>query len=585
MNERDSVRGISAVPGIVKGTVCFLSDDMDLLLKTYRKESAEREKEKFFQSRKDSLAAGERIVKDLRKENSEEQAAILEARGMILSDTVLESETIHRIEEEDMSAPLAVLKASEGLAEQFSDLDDPYLRERASDIQGAGKEIALRLLGQDTAARDVQGPVILCGQEIDPAVVADAERGGIAGLVIGSASRTSHAVIIAKSRGIPTVVGIEALREKIPDRAPAILDGNEGVVLVNPDEAAAETYRRKIEEEAALNRYYAGLAEKPAVTGDGFRVTLAANIGKPHDLDGAEAFGYEGVGLFRTEFLFMGRETFPTEEEQFEAYRYAVEKCGGKLCVIRTMDIGGDKPLSYLQIPEEKNPFLGWRAIRISLERTDLFLPQVRAILRAGVYGRAAVMLPMISGVEEIRKARGLIRQAMDDLKREGIPFSADIPVGIMVETPAAAVMARQLAPECDFFSIGTNDLVQYTLAVDRGNAKISSLYSYFHPAVLSLIAQVAQAAKERGIWVGMCGEMAGDPRAARFLCSLGFDELSMSPPSIPKVKDAVRRLETSRSEVEKVLSLGSVTEAEAYFAAPSGEVRSPSPEAPKKRP
>ncbi len=570
MAESFTVRGKCAVPGIAFGTLRYPAGDAQSLLASYRKATAQKEKERFLAARASALEGAERIARNLAGDGKTEQASILEARAMILSDSTLEAEVLSRIES-GLSAPEAALEASKALAAEIAAVDDPYLRERSVDVENAGREIFQFLMGGTGTDRS-GGASILCGEEIDPSAAADDEERAATGLVIGSGSVTSHVVIIAKSRGIPTIVGIDRIRERLPDGAPAILDAEEGLLILNPDPETAARYREKAKQETEQSRYLESLSDLPAVTLDGHRVTLAANIGKPHDIDSAAKYGCEGVGLFRTEFLFMGRDSLPTEEEQFEAYRYVIERCGGE-CVIRTMDIGGDKPLPYLQIPPEKNPFLGWRAIRISLERTDLFQTQIRAILRASHYGKAAVMLPMISGLEEIRKARGLISECMSQLKREGVPFDAGIPVGIMVETPAAVWMAPEFASECDFFSIGTNDLIQYTLAADRGNAKLSSLYTPFHPAVLRSIIRVIRAAHDRGIRVCMCGEMAGDPRAAGLLCSLGLDEFSMSLPFIPKVKDTVRRLTRNPEAAEKILFCKSKAETEAVlevFAKPS---------------
>ena len=570
MAESFTICGKCAVPGIVCGTLRYPAGDVQSLLASYRRETTQREKEQFLAARGAALEAAERISRNLTDAGKPEQASILETRKMILSDSILESQVFAEIES-GLSAPEATLKASKALAAQIAGVDDPYLRERSVDVENAGRELSRLLLGEAKPGPS-DGSSILCGEEIDPSAAADEEDGAAAGLVIGSGSVTSHVVIIAKSRGIPTIVGVDRIREQLPDGAPAILDGGKGLLIVNPDPETAERYREKAKQEKDRNRYFESLSDLPAVTRDGHRVTLAANIGKPHDIDSAVKYGMEGVGLFRTEFLFMGSNSLPTEQEQFEAYRYVIKRCRGQ-CVIRTMDIGGDKPLPYLQIPPEKNPFLGWRAIRISLERTDLFLTQIRAILRASHYGKAAVMLPMISGLEEIRKARELITECMGQLRREGIPFDEAIPVGIMVETPAAVWMAPEFAAECDFFSIGTNDLVQYTLAADRGNPKLASLYTPFHPAVLRSILRVIRAAHDRGIPVSMCGEMSGDPRAAGLLCSLGLDEFSMSPPSIPKVKDAIRGLTRQPEAAEKILSCSSTAEIEAVleaFAEPS---------------
>ena len=344
-------------------------------------------------------------------------------------------------------------------------------------------------------------------------------------------------------------MGIGDDLDKIAEGDDLIIDGERGDIIIRPADDVRAEYQEKLGKQQELKAYYAKLAPLPAVTTDGVRVTLAANIGTHMDVDTALSYGCEGVGLFRSEFVFMGRQDIPNEEDQFKAYKEAVEKCQGKLCVIRTMDIGGDKPLPYLNIPEEDNPFLGCRAVRISLNRRDLFLPQLKAILRAGVYGKAAIMIPMIINVEEFLKVREVFEEAKVELTHEGKAYSDNVQLGIMVETPAAAVMAPVFAKYVDFFSIGTNDLVQYTLAVDRGNHNISYLYSHFNPAVLQLVQRTIKAGIENGIWVGMCGEMASDPYAAVLLLAMGITELSMSAPSIPRVKEKIRSVSSTRAK------------------------------------
>ncbi|MCX7970670.1 MAG: phosphoenolpyruvate--protein phosphotransferase, partial [Negativicutes bacterium] len=386
---------------------------------------------------------------------------------------------------------------------------------------------------------------------------------------LGLGSTTSHAVIIAKSRGIVTVVGLQDSVLTMPDGQPAVVDGYTGQVWVNPGENLLGKYQQLLVEEENRRKRDLESASLPSVTLDGVRVQLAANVGLPSDIDGAIKLGAEGVGLFRTEFLFMGKNQPPSEDEQYEAYKYVIEACGAHLCVIRTMDIGGDKKLGYLQVPHEENPFLGYRAIRICLERPDVFLPQLKAILRAGVHGRAAIMLPMVINIEEVRRAREFLNQAADELMREGKEFDRSVPLGIMVETPAAAINAPNLAKEVDFFSIGTNDLCQYTLAVDRMNPKISALYDHFNPAVLRAIYNTIQASHQANIWTGMCGEMASDPLAAALLVGMGIDELSMNAPAVPRVKEMIRSINAGEAEaiVETVLNMDSGAEVRAFLA------------------
>jgi phosphotransferase system enzyme I (PtsI) len=558
-----TLRAKGAVPGIAQGYLHFLGCDLQKALKLYQPQNPSQELQRFYDARGAAEARSEKLAEMLRGEHQDQQAAILETQSLILWDTYFESLVVEKIQALGLSAPEAVLQSSEEMTAPILELDDPYLRERASDIKNAATQIAEILLGIEETK--LKTPAILFGEEIDPALVIGLSQKAT-GFIIKSASTTSHAVILAKSRGIPTLVGIKDLRGQIADNTPVILDGGEGLLILNPDEQTIRDYQLKTEAQDQKKQEYRRLTTISACTKDGIRVTLAANIGYPEELFEAAQYGFEGVGLFRTEFLFLGKSSLPTEEEQFFAYRRAIERCQGHRCIIRTMDIGGDKPLDCLKIPPEQNPFLGWRAIRISLERTELFLTQIRAILRAAVFGKAAIMLPMISSIKELRKAKTLIAQAMQSLEDEKVPFAGDVEVGIMVETPAVAIMAKQFAKECDFFSIGTNDLTQYTLAVDRGNPLVSQLYSYFHPAVLRLIRQVILAAHSQGKWVGMCGEMAGDPAATRLLCSWGIDELSMSLPQIPLVKQAILACETDLRWADGVFAFSQVEEIEDYL-------------------
>ena len=547
----ESLRGKGVIAGIAIGTIMMAGQNIDGYLKGYTPGNKDIENQKIKDAIKAVVAVLQENIKTLQAKGMAEQAAILEAHRMLAQGPMME-ETMHTKIETLANAPLAVLDTAKEQAAIFEQMDDPYFRERATDIRDVGKRIAKYILGvKEPEIGD--DPVILCGHEIEPSVIANIPTDKIAGVILGQGSTTCHAVIIAKARAIPTVVGIGERLAEIPDGALVVIDGERGDILVRPDEVTLADYREKIKQQEERKAYYAELAPLPAVTTDGVRVELCANIGNHMDVDAALTYGAEGVGLFRSEFVFMGRQDIPTEDDQFKAYKEAVEKCGGKICVIRTMDIGGDKPLPYLNIPPEDNPFLGYRALRISLQRRDLFLPQLKAILRAGVYGKAAIMAPMVINVAEFKKVLEFVDEAKLELSHEGKAFSENVQVGIMVETPAAAIMTPELAKYVDFFSIGTNDLVQYTLAVDRGNSSISYLYNHFNPAVLRLVERTARAAKDNGIWCGMCGEMASDPYAAVLLMAMGLTELSMSAPSIPRVKEKLRAV--SAVQAKEVLA------------------------------
>lgn len=543
------IRGKGVISGIAMGKIMLAGQNLDGYLVNYEPEDKETEKKKA----QDALTAVAEILREsiekLKSKDMKEQAAIMEAHRMMVQDPMMADNIMAKIEVLG-NAPQAVLKAAEEQAVMFEQMEDEYFAARAVDLRDVGKRVAKYILGvKEPEIGDEK--VILCGREIEPSVIAGMETEKIAGVLLGSGSTTAHAVIIAKARAIPTIVGLnkEDRIDRIADGDHVIMDGERGEIVVNPAPEDIASYDEKIKKQKELAAHYAALKDLPAVTTDGVKVDLMANIGTHMDVDNALNYGAEGVGLFRSEFVFMGRQEIPTEEDQFKAYKEAIEKCKGKLCVIRTMDIGGDKPLPYLNIPEEENPFLGYRAVRISLQRRDLFLPQLKAILRAGVYGKAAIMIPMIINVAEFKKVKEFIEEAKLELAHEGKAYSDDVQVGIMVETPAAAIMTPVLAKYVDFFSIGTNDLVQYTLAVDRGNANISYLYNHFNPAVLRLVQRTISSARENGIWAGMCGEMASDPNAAVLLMAMGISELSMSAPSIPRVKEKIRSISSVKAK------------------------------------
>lgn len=568
MKMSETIRGKGVISGIAMGKIMLAGQNLDGYLVNYEPEDKETEKNKA----KDALTAVAEVLREsiekLRKQDMMEQAAIMEAHRMMVQDPMMSDNILAKIDELG-NAPQGVLKAAEEQAQMFEQMDDEYFAARAVDLRDVGKRVAKYILGvKEPEIGDEK--VILCGREIEPSVIAGMETEKIAGVLLGSGSTTAHAVIIAKARAIPTIVGLnkEDRIDKIADGDHVIMDGERGVIVINPTAEEISSYDEKLIKQKELAAHYAALKDLPAVTTDGVKIDLMANIGTHMDVDNALNYGAEGVGLFRSEFVFMGRQEIPTEEDQFKAYKEAVEKCQGKLCVIRTMDIGGDKPLPYLNIPQEENPFLGYRAVRISLQRRDLFLPQLKAILRAGVYGKAAIMVPMIINVAEFKKVKEFIEEAKLELTHEGKAYSDDVQVGIMVETPAAAIMTPVLAKYVDFFSIGTNDLVQYTLAVDRGNANISYLYNHFNPAVLRLVQRTITSARENGIWAGMCGEMASDPNAAVLLMAMGISELSMSAPSIPRVKEKLRAISSVKAKeiLGEVMAMEDGDEIKAYL-------------------
>ena len=545
----EKVRGKGVISGIAMGKIMLAGQNLDGYLVNYKPEDKDTEKQKA----KDAITAvAENLrasIEQMKKDDMAEQAAILEAHRMMIQDPMM-GQNIETKVEELGNAPRAVLKAAEEQAQMFEQMEDEYFSARAVDLRDVGKRVAKYILGVKEPEIGKE-KVILCGHEIEPSVIAGMPTDKIAGVLLGAGSTTCHAVIIAKSRAIPTIVGLDKENriDRISDGDLVIIDGERGEVTINPDRTEVTEYEEKFKKQQELAAHYAALRDLPGETTDGVKVDLMANIGTHMDVENALNYGAEGVGLFRSEFVFMGREEIPTEEDQFKAYKQAVEKCNGKLCVIRTMDIGGDKPLPYLNIPQEDNPFLGYRAVRISLQRRDLFLPQLKAILRAGVYGKVGIMIPMVINISEIKKVKEFVEEAKVELAHEGKAYADNVQVGIMVETPAAAIMTPMLAKYVDFFSIGTNDLCQYTLAVDRGNANISYLYNHFNPAVLRLVKRTIESARENGIWAGMCGEMASDPNAAVLLMAMGISELSMSAPSIPRVKEKLRSISSIKAK------------------------------------
>ena len=569
----EKIKGKGVIEGIAVGSILLAGQNLDSFLVAYKPGKKDVEKKKAADALVAVAAALEKSIEEFKAQELNEQAGILEAHRLLVVDPGVAS----KIEEEFdkvNDAPRAVLNVYEESAKMFEAMDDEYFRGRAVDMRDVGKRIAKYLLG--IKEPEIAGKVIVAGKEIEPSVIAGLPTDKIAGVILGAGSTTAHAVIIAKTRAIPTVVGVGDGIDQIADGDPVILDGKTGEILIRPSDEERAEYDEKIKKQEELRAHYAELKDKPAITLDGKEVELVANIGSPADADAAvKNFGATGVGLFRSEFVFMGKSDVPKEEDQFKEYKAAVEHCasvthGEGLCVIRTMDIGGDKPLPYIQVGEEENPFLGYRAIRISLQRKDLFMPQLKAmILRAGVYGKAAIMFPMVINVQEFLAAKEFVEEAKRELAAAGEKYSDSVQVGIMVETPAAAVMAPVLAKYVDFFSIGTNDLVQYTLAVDRGNAQISYLYNHFNPAVLRLIKRTIESANKEGKWAGMCGEMASDPNAAIILMAMGIKELSMSAPSIPKVKERIRGITLTKAKeiLDKVMEMEDGDEIKNYLA------------------
>ena len=491
---------------------------------------------------------------------SEEEAAVFDAHINMANDPELLSQTTDKIKSESVNAPYAFDEVSNMFIMMFESMDNEYFRERAADIKDIKKRILAHLLGvkvNDPSTIDEQ--VVIIAEDLTPSDTAQLDRNFVKGFATNIGGRTSHSAIMARSLEIPAVVGTKTILEDVKDGDMIILDGLEGNVIINPTAEQIAHYEEVAKAYDAQKAEWAKLKNEATVSKDGQHVELAANIGTPKDVEGVLANGGEAVGLYRTEFLYMGRDNFPTEDEQFEAYKAVLEAMGEKPVVVRTLDIGGDKELPYLHLPKEMNPFLGYRAVRLCLDDTDLFRTQ----LRASSYGKLRIMFPMIATLNEFRAAKALLLEEKANLIAEGVTVSEEIEVGMMVEIPSAAVLADQFAKEVDFFSIGTNDLIQYTMAADRMNEKVSYLYQPYNPSILRLVKMVIDAAHKEGKWTGMCGEMAGDQTAIPLLLGLGLDEFSMSATSILPARSLISKL--SKAEMaelaQKALNMSTVEE------------------------
>lgn len=502
----------------------------------------EQEVERFLAGRAKASAQLETIKTQAGETFGEEKEAIFEGHIMLLEDEELEQEIIALIKDELSSADAAAYSVIEGQAKALEELDDEYLKERAADVRDIGKRLLRNILGLEIIdLTTIQDEVILVATDLTPSETAQINLNKVLGFITDLGGRTSHTSIMARSLELPAIVGTSAATKEIKNGDYVILDAVNNEIYLNPTNEVIDQLKAVKEQYITERNDLAKLKDLPAITLDGHQVEVVANIGTVRDIAGAERNGAEGVGLYRTEFLFMDRDSLPTEEEQFQAYKAVAEAMGSQAVIVRTMDIGGDKDLPYMNLPKEENPFLGWRAIRIAMDRKEILHAQLRAILRASAFGKLRIMFPMIISVEEVRELKAELELLKSQLREENKAFDETIEVGVMVETPAAAVIARHLAKEVDFFSIGTNDLTQYTLAVDRGNELISHLYNPMSPSVLGLIKQVIDASHAEGKWTGMCGELAGDERATLLLLGMGLDEFSMSAISIPRIKKIIR--------------------------------------------
>ncbi|MCA2016500.1 phosphoenolpyruvate-protein phosphotransferase PtsI [Vibrio tritonius] len=562
------ISGILASPGIAIGKALLLQEDEIVLnTNTISDAQVEAEVQRFYDARNKSAQQLEVIKQKALETFGEEKEAIFEGHIMLLEDEELEEEILTLIKEEKLHADNAIHTVIEEQAAALESLDDEYLKERATDIRDIGSRFVKNALGINIVSlSDISEEVILVAYDLTPSETAQINLNYVLGFACDIGGRTSHTSIMARSLELPAVVGTNDITAKVKTGDTLILDAINNKIIVNPSDAELAQAKDVQASFLAEKEELAKLKDLPAVTLDGHHVELCGNIGTVKDCDGIKRNGGEGVGLYRTEFLFMDRDALPTEQEQYEAYKEVAESMSGQSVIIRTMDIGGDKDLPYMDLPKEMNPFLGWRAIRISLERREILRDQLRGILRASAHGKLRIMFPMIISVEEIRELKAALEEYKAELRSEGYAFDDNIEIGVMVETPAAAAIAHHLAKEVSFFSIGTNDLTQYTLAVDRGNEMISHMYNPLSPSVLSVIKRVIDCSHAEGKWTGMCGELAGDERATLLLLGMGLDEFSMSGISIPKVKKIIRNTDFAevKAMADEALSKATAEEIQA---------------------
>ena len=545
------LKGIAASNGIAIAKAYRLVEP-DLSFEKKIVDNAEQEVSRFQDAIATSKSELEAIRDKARVDLGEDKAQIFEAHLLVLSDPELLTPIEDKVKSENVNAESALKETADMFVSMFESMDNEYMKERAADIRDVTKRVLSHLLGVQIANPSmVTEEVIVIAEDLTPSDTAQLNREFVKGFTTDIGGRTSHSAIMARSMEIPAVVGTKSITSSVENGDMIIVDGLNGEVHINPTPEVIEEYKKEYARYEEQKAEWAKLVNEPTVSKDGEHVELAANIGTPKDLEGVKNHGGEGVGLYRTEFLYMGRDVLPSEDEQYEAYKAVLEGMEGKPVVVRTLDIGGDKELPYLNLPKEMNPFLGYRAIRLCLDEQDIFRTQLRALLKASPFGNLKIMFPMISNLQEFREAKAILEEEKKALLENGTTVADHIEVGIMVEIPSTAVMADVFAKEVDFFSIGTNDLIQYTMAADRMNERVSYLYQPYNPAILRLVKMVIDAAHKEGKWAGMCGEMAGDEIAVPILLGLGLDEFSMSATSILKARSQIRQL--NRAEMKEL--------------------------------
>ncbi|SHH96976.1 phosphoenolpyruvate--protein phosphotransferase [Sporanaerobacter acetigenes] len=562
------MKGIGVSPGISIGKV-FLKEEIEIKVEKKNIESSSDEIAKLNDAIEKSLKEVKSIHEYALKNLGEKEAEIFSAHKLMLEDPEFIGLIKGKIEDENVNAEWGVQEASNNYISILENMDNEYLKERAADIKDISKRLINNLMGiENISLSTLEEECIIVSKDLAPSDTAQMRKDKVLGFVTEVGGRTSHTSIMARTLELPAVVGVKDITKAVKSNDIIIIDGDEGTIIINPTQDEINAYKEKRKAFEEFKNKLKELKNSKSISKDDHKVEIAGNIGTPKDIDKVIENGGEGVGLYRTEFLYMDRDKLPTEEEQFKSYKIVAEKLEGRPLVIRTLDVGGDKELPYLEMPKEMNPFLGYRAIRLCLDRVDIFKVQLRAILRASAYGNVKIMFPMVSNLKEFRDAKQILEEMKSELRAENIPFNENIEVGIMVEIPSAAIQSDVFAKEVDFFSIGTNDLIQYTLAVDRGNENISYLYSQYHPAVLRLIKMTIENGHKEGIWVGMCGEAAGDERLIPILLGMGLDEFSMSASSILKARYTIKNISKVEMEnmIEEVLNLETPLQVKQYI-------------------
>jgi len=561
------LRGIAASPGIAIGPAFFFEEKGIL---TERSEhpavDIENEIKKFEEAIKKSKKELIRIKSNLVKKLGFSKANFLDVQILALEDPWMIDETLNKIRLENKNAIYAVTEIGKELISKFREINDPYLKERITDIKDITKRVIKNLRETNNKSIDFPEKIILVAEDLTPSDTAQLENEKVLAFLTNLGGKTSHTAIMARALQIPAVVGLREITEKVYSGQKILVDGYTGVVIINPSEKTLKNYEKKKKHLKDLEKQLLGLADLPATTLDGFTIDLSANIEFSEDAKIAKKYGAKGIGLYRTEFLYITQNHLPEEEKQFQFYKEIVDQVYPEMVIIRTLDLGGDKLLP--NTPPELNPFLGWRAIRFLLKRQDIFRTQIRAILRASYKKTVRIMFPMISDINELREAKKILKDVSEELTKEGVTFDKNLEVGIMVEVPSCAILADEFAKEVDFFSIGTNDLTQYLLAVDRTNEKVASLFDHLHPAVLRTIKMIIESAHRQNKWVGICGEIAGDPLAIPVLIGLMVDELSCTPISIPEVKKVIRSLSLKEAKeiAKKCISFSTTDEVRKYL-------------------